>query len=78
MSAAVHSLPSSKNFTPQEAVLYALVKEHLEDFLQHARESYPPGMLEIAGALRVPPCLCRPRRGNHQMKRARPAFSSCA
>jgi len=25
---------------PQETVLYALVKEHLEDFLQHARESY--------------------------------------
>lgn len=25
---------------PQETVLYSLVKEHLEDFLQHARESY--------------------------------------
>ena len=25
---------------PQETLLYALVSEHLEDFLQHARESY--------------------------------------
>ena len=25
---------------PQETILYALVKEHLDAFLQHARESY--------------------------------------
>ena len=25
---------------PQETVLYALVKEHLDAFLRHARESY--------------------------------------
>ena len=35
-----HLAPSYLPRRPSETVLYKLVEEHLDDFLQHARENY--------------------------------------